>query len=156
ELASLVHGKTRGNPFFVRQFIESLGQDGHLRFDREALRWTWDVPTIAALNITDNVVELVAAQIGRLPNDARDAVQSAACVGGRFDLALLSAATGHSPDDLRGALWPAVEAGLLVPRDAESSYTFVHDRVRQAAYDGLDDNARAKAHLEIGRSLLAR
>ena len=158
ELAALVHAKTRGNPFFVRRFIQSLGEDGHLRFDQGALRWTWDVASIASLNITDNVVELVAAQLGRLPDDTRVAVQSAACVGGRFDLAMLSAATGRTADDLRAALWPAVEAGLLNPRgDAqESSYAFVHDRVRQAAYDALDDAARAKAHLEIGRSLLAR
>lgn len=158
ELASLVHAKTRGNPFFVRRFVQSLGEDGHLRFDADSLRWTWNIASIASLNITDNVVELVAAQLGRLPEDTRRAVRTAACIGGRFELAVLSAATGRAPDDLRGALWPAVEAGLLNPRAdaAESGYAFVHDRVRQAAYDALDATARDAAHLGIGRSLLAR
>jgi predicted ATPase/class 3 adenylate cyclase len=157
ELADLVYAKTRGNPFFVRRFIQSLGDDGHLWFDGDTLRWRWDVASITSLGITDNVVELVASELGRLPENTRVTAQSAACVGGRFDLDLLSAATGRSPDDLRTDLWPAVEAGLLLPRaDAtESSYAFVHDRVRQAAYDSLDQDARASAHLRIGRSLLA-
>jgi predicted ATPase/class 3 adenylate cyclase len=171
ELAALVHGKTRGNPFFVRRFIQSLYDDGHLDFDGETLRWRWDVESIAALNVTDNVVDLVAAQLGRLAPDTRDAVETAACVGGWFDLSTLSAASGHSATELQRRLWPAVEAGLLLPRgraarhatgadDAADvalwSYAFVHDRVQQAAYGVLDAAMRAAAHLRIGRSLLAR
>lgn len=170
ELATLVHAKTSGNPFFVRRFVQSLGDDGHLWFDEDALRWRWDVSAIAALDVTDNVVDLVTTQLDRLPVEARDAVQAASCVGSRFDLSTLSSATHLSPDELQRRLWPAVHAGLILPlgraarlatggEEAEDvaawSYGFVHDRVRQAAFDSFDAHERAAAHLAIGRSLLA-
>ncbi len=171
ELAAHVHTKTRGNPFFLRRFVQSLADDGHLMFDDDGLRWHWDVPSIAALDVTDNVVDLVTAQLDRLPRETRDVVEAASCIGGRFDLRTLSAATELPPEYLPRRLWPAMQAGLLLPvgraarlatggEEAESvtawSYAFVHDRVRQAASESLDPAARAAAHLAIGRSLLAR
>ena len=176
ELATLVHAKTRGNPFFVRRFVQSLDDDGQLRFDGDSLRWRWDSGAIAALDITDNVVAFVAARLERLPDATRATVQTAACIGGRFDLSTLSAATGLPSEELHRRLWPAVSTGLLAPvglsarlatggEDAAEgeeadvaswSYAFVHDRVRQAAYEALDPAARTSAHLDIGRSLLAR
>src|SRR5262249_40238378 len=79
ELADLVYAKTRGNPFFVRRFVQSLAEDGSgkLRFDPTSLRWRWDAASIASLDITDNVVELVAAELGRLPKTTRATTETA-------------------------------------------------------------------------------
>jgi predicted ATPase len=54
---------------------------------------------------------------------------------------------------VRRSLLPAVEQGLVVP--VESQYRFVHDRVREAAYLLLPEQARAEAHRRIARRLLA-
>jgi PAS domain S-box-containing protein len=52
------------------------------------------------------------------------------------------------------ALWDAVRSGLV--QRSDSTYTFLHDRVREAAYALIREDARAMAHLRIGRVLAAQ
>ena len=53
-LSRLVTAKTRGNPFFVRQFLGTLHDRGLLAFDPPQARWCWDVAKIGEEQITDN------------------------------------------------------------------------------------------------------
>ena len=64
-MASLVYRKTLGNPFFIGQFIKSLNNDGFLVFENG--RWQWNFAEIEALDITDNVVDLLMKELRRLP-----------------------------------------------------------------------------------------
>ena len=54
---------------------------------------------------------------------------------------------------MHAALWEAVHAGLVLRQ--ESAYTFLHDRIQQAAYSLIPEEHRADVHLRIGRALLA-
>ena len=47
-----------------------------------------------------------------------------------------------------------MRSGLVLRSD--STYTFLHDRIREAAYALIREDARAMAHLRIGRVLAAR
>jgi predicted ATPase len=47
----------------------------------------------------------------------------------------------------------AVEDSLL-DLDADGSYRFVHDKVREASYDMIDPNCRSRFHFDIGMLLL--
>lgn len=64
ELSGVVHQRTRGNPFFVLQFLSML-QDRHLLvYSLSSYTWTWDVERIRSeTEISDNVVGFVALQI---------------------------------------------------------------------------------------------
>ncbi len=66
-LTRLVYEKTGGNAFFVNQFFKSLYEEELLTFDHEKRKWVWDIPQIQEKNITDNVVELMAGKLLRLP-----------------------------------------------------------------------------------------
>jgi len=62
-LAELVHKKTAGNPFFAKQFILELGEEGSITFDPVNAIWHWDLFPIQTKSYTDNVVDLMAGKL---------------------------------------------------------------------------------------------
>ncbi len=63
----------------------SLNQDELIWFDPEPAEWIWDIDQIRAAEITDNVVELITANIQRLSPATIDVLRIAACLGNQFD-----------------------------------------------------------------------
>ena len=152
-LAQLVHEKTGGNPFFVIQFLSALVENGLLFYDHVSGRWSWDPERIHAQGYTDNVVELVVGRLARLGAPTQEALRQLACLGSNAELTRLSLILGTSEDELHAQLADAVAAELVERQD--SAYRFIHDRVREAAYSLIPEDARAAAHLRIGRLLAA-
>src|SRR5262249_1078943 len=148
-LASLVRGKTGGNPFFVIQFVTALAADGLLAFDSSTLAWSWDVEQIRGTGFTDNVVHLMVERLSRLPDPPREALSTLACLGHAAGFATLCAALAIDEEELDRRLWPAVLSGVIFRH--ESSYAFLHDRVQEAAYALIAAERRPATHLRIGR-----
>ena len=175
ELAALVLDKTDGNPLFIRTFLQRVYEDGLLKFDAARGSWTWKLASIRRLESTDNVVELMASKIARLPAAGQRALQLGACFGHTFELRQLARVIGESARAVATTLWTALEAGLLLPlgtdyrffhpgaggseRDGDIDaqltvrYKFLHDRVREAAEAQLSEADKLDAHLRIGRLL---
>lgn len=168
-LTEIVRAKTEGNPFFVTQFLKSLHHEGVLTFTYPEARWNFDLPRIRAVQITDNVVDLMAAKIERLPRPTREALELAACIGGRFDLRTLAIVSAATAAQTAGRLREALEQGLVIPigdaadlsTDLESSrenpggsFRFLHDRVQQAAYALIPEDRRPLLHLTVARLML--
>ena len=152
-LAELVHHKTGGNPFFTIQFLTALTDENLLVFDRVASAWVWDMDRIRAKNYADNVVDLVATKLKRLSATTREALKQLACLGNAADITTVTVVHGTTEEAISAALWEAVNAGLVLRQG--SAYKFLHDRIQQAAYLLIPEEQRAKAHLSIGRTLLA-
>ena len=166
DLAEVCLRKTEGNPFFLVQFLCSLHEDGALRFEPEA-GWGWDLDRIDQLDVTDNVVELMSARMGRLSPEARDALRLASCAGRTFDAQVVSQLGGVDPLACLGAIQEAVAEGLVsaaggafrftrktaggASRHLPSRYRFVHDRIRQAAWSLSSDEQRRTLHLALAR-----
>ncbi|WP_322032586.1 AAA family ATPase [Paraburkholderia sp. J76] len=153
-LARLVRDKTGGNPFFVIQFLQALAEGDLLTFDHDARQWRWDTERIHARGYTDNIVDLLAGKLTRLPCATQHALQRLACLGNVADIATLAAVLGMQEAQVHAVLWEAVRQELAVR--LEGAYAFVHDRVHQAAYSMIPEPSRAEAHLRIGRLLIAR
>ena len=150
-LAELVHEKTGGNPFFATQFFTALADEGLLAFDPAASAWQWNIDRIHAKRYTDNVVELMAGRVTRLPANTQAALQQFACLGNVAETMILSVVIEKSMDEVRSDLWDAVRLELV--EHSEGSYRFIHDRVQEAAYSLIPEPLRAEAHLRIGRLL---
>lgn len=178
-LTELVYRKTQGNPFFTTQFLKSLHDDGWIFFDRSPRSWQCDIAQVRSLSLTDNVVELMALQLQKLPEKTQDILKFAACIGNQFDLKTLAIICEKSETDIVAQLWAALHNELVLPQNdvykfnqevssnsdpfepvphapehINISYKFIHDRVQQAAYLSIPEDHKALAHLTIGQLLL--
>ena len=169
DLAHLCYQKTHGNPFFLNQFLRSLGDDRLITFSSQEGRWQWTLEAIDRRHYTDNVIDLVTARIDRLPENGQALLPLAACLGNQVSLDLLARLLDRPAADVADDLWPVLREKLLVPLtgdylfareregDAENGqasivlYRFLHDRVQQAAYDRIDEDEKRAIHLRIGR-----
>lgn len=174
DLADVVFEKTRGNPFFVQQFLATLIHRDLLRFVAESGAWKWDATAIRGAELTDNVVELMVESLQRLPNETQRILTLASCVGHSFDLETIVSISDRGPAEVATALFEAMKTGLVIPLDrdyrfaealgvgeaaaslARVRYAFVHDRVLQAAYSCAEAQQHGQLHLQIGRHLRVR
>jgi len=153
-LAQLVHEKTGGNPFFAIQFLTALADEDLLTFDHRAAVWRWELPRIHAKGFTENVADLMAAKLSRLPRRTQDALGQLACLGNVAEVAALTWVQGGSEETMHANLWETVRSGLVLR--VANTYEFAHDRVQEDAYALIPADERAAAHLRIGRALVSR
>lgn len=158
-LAEVVYAKTQGSPFFVRQMLSSIHESGLLYFDQRDFEWKYDLNSIQQLNITDNVVELMAAKIQRLPKITQDILKKAGGIGNRFSLGMLRQLYELPPDEMIGELNLAIREGLIADMTSTQAptdliYGFSHDRIREAVYSLIEESERPALHLNIGREML--
>ncbi|MEH1866692.1 MAG: AAA family ATPase [Nostoc sp.] len=131
-----------------------------------------------SLSLTDDVVEFMAIQLQKLPLETQEVLKLAACIGNQFDLATLAIVFEQSPTQTAEVLWKALQEGLVLPhcdvykfhQESEARtdssdlgildsgscvYTFLHDRVQQAAYSLIPEDEKQATHLKIGQLLLS-
>ncbi|AFY82193.1 AAA family ATPase [Oscillatoria acuminata] len=179
-LGQLIYNKTQGNPFFINQLLKSL-YDSHLltfRFpDGESKgEWSWEMDQIQAVEMTDNVVELMTHNIQKLAPTVQESLKIAACIGNSFDLKTLAVVREQSQITVARDLWPAVREGFIfssknysfLPESSEETaaylqdsdfrieYKFLHDRVQQAAYSLIPESDKPHTHLRIGQLMLSQ
>lgn len=180
-LSQIVHDKTRGNPFFIRQFLETLNTEGFLSYDYENGRWQWDIEQITAQSITDNVVDFMSAKVLKLSDNSQKVLQQASCIGNPFHLSLLALVAKKPSGETLADLREAIELGLILakgdvyrhmnklsaviqtteksglplinPAD-DISFEFLHDKVMQAVYFLIPDSQKKELHLKIGKLIL--
>ncbi|WP_213805173.1 sigma 54-interacting transcriptional regulator [Granulicella sp. dw_53] len=153
-LTELVYEKTGGNPFFALQFLSTLTEQKLIVFDVKAAVWTWNLERIRAKSHTDNIVELMIDKLNRLSGATREVLKQLASLGNSADTSTLAIVHGVSEDEIHSALWEAVNLGLVFGQDG-AIYTFLHDRIQEAAYALVPEEERAAVHLRIGRLLAA-
>jgi diguanylate cyclase (GGDEF)-like protein/PAS domain S-box-containing protein len=173
-LAKLCRQKTGGNPFFLKQFLQTLYHQQLIRLDSENMCWRWDTRKIANAGITENVVDLMVEKLRNIPARTQHALKLAAAVGARFSLKMLALVTHQNYKQTAEALWYALQENFILPADEKYRYAlipdqtgfksiagmaefkFTHDRIQQAAYSLIDPADSPKIHLNIGQLMLEK
>lgn len=151
-LGRIVHRKTGGNPFHVRQLLRALFDERLVRFDAAREQWSWDEAQVEALHTTDDIVHLLSLRLQRQSPPIVEALCWLACASMQGDEALLARASGLPAAELSHRLNGACRAGLVEP--GEGGWRFVHDRVLEAAYAAMSADARSARHTAIAVAMI--
>ena len=139
-LTDIVVQKTNGNPFFVLEFIKSLKERNLLQYNPYQKRWVWDEEVIRAENITDNVMHLLSQQMTALSDNLHLVLKVMACFGTcTKELVIIHLNASIEYAGVGDGLKRAVDGGF-VEGSGEGEYKFVHDKIREAAYNLIPES----------------
>ncbi|MFC3455113.1 BTAD domain-containing putative transcriptional regulator [Amycolatopsis speibonae] len=133
ETAAVIHRRSGGNAFFVRELARLLATEGPAALDA----------------VPPGVRDVVRHRVEALPDEARRVVRRAAVIGTDVDLAVLEALAGETALD---AVEIAVRHGFLTER-APHRFRFAHALVRDTLYHDLSRSRRAREHGKIAETL---
>ncbi|WP_165971990.1 AAA family ATPase [Paenibacillus piri] len=160
ELSRLLIEKTKGNPFFTKQFIRSMYDRQLLEFDFHTGHWTWNIDVLGELYMSDNVVDLMVDKIRKLSEPVQEMLTYAACIGSAFPAGLLAQSIALPVSRIEAQLLAAAKEGLIsaLPvtetEGAAATYKFSHDRIHQAVYSLVAQPRIAQLHYRIGLHML--
>ena len=154
-VSELVSERTRGNPFFIEELVQTLVEAGSLEGDQGAYRLVRPIDESA---VPATVQAVLAARIDRL--DARDkaVLQAAAVVGKEFSGAVLQRAAELAPEELEEALRNLVVAEFVYEQELfpEALYAFKHPLTQEVAYRSQLADRRAPVHAAVARAIADR
>ncbi len=161
ELAQLVKQKTNGIPFFMVDYLNRLARKEIIYFDKERIKWKWNISGARRQKASINVVESMLEQYTDLPGPTRDYLSAASCMGNFFETNLLSKVLGVETFELIPMIKKAADLGLINQQGETFNkdnpnilYRFSHPDIKQGIYKQLDGEKQTEFHLKTGRLLL--
>ena len=154
-LAERLYRETEGNPFYLTETVKALFEQGAIRVEAGAWRADYAALGRGRLPLPASVSETIAARVGRLSDEAQDAVRVAAVAGREFDFDLLREAWGKGEEATLAALDDLLRQRLVTEAvgTAGSDYAFTHHKIQEVVYEGLPRHRRLYLHGQVGLAL---
>ena len=151
DLVSAVHVHTEGNPFFVREVVQLLLNEGALTSGALGTPERWGA------RIPDGVREAIGRRLERLSRSCNQTLTIAAAIGREFTLAQVAQLVGDlSEDQLLEVLEEALSAHIVEePAGAAGRYQFTHALIQATLLAELSRTRRARLHARIAEALEA-
>ncbi|MER7006163.1 BTAD domain-containing putative transcriptional regulator [Dactylosporangium sp. NPDC000555] len=142
QLASEIHARTEGNPFFVVELARLLSSE--------------QSRVSSARQIPPSVRDVLDRRLARLPDDTRSLLALAAVIGRDFPLDLIQAAASLDAERVITVLEPAVISQVISEDDDRWVWRFSHALVQETLIAGLSRVQRARLHRQAGLALETR
>ncbi|MFC4894731.1 BTAD domain-containing putative transcriptional regulator [Streptosporangium amethystogenes subsp. fukuiense] len=133
--AQVIHRRSGGNPFFVRELARLVNAEGPAALDA--------VPA--------GVRDVIRHRLARLPRPAQTVLRQAAVIGRDVDVDVLVALAADE-DLVVDALESALLAGFLTEREP-GRLRFAHALVRDTLYDDVSGPRRARWHAAVAETI---
>ncbi len=151
-LATPIHARTGGNPFFTEEVAQTLIESGHLEGTRGAYRL---VTPIERLQVPPTVQAVLAARIDRLPEREKRLLQVAAVIGKDFAEPLLAEVAELPAEDLKASL-AALRRAEFIHEQAiypVVEYSFKHPLTQEVALGSQLRERRRTVHAAVARAI---
>ena len=134
QLSSVVFNKTAGHPIYVINFIESLCNEGLIRFSLITGCCEYQIRKIRLKELPTGVVQYMKSRMEKLHHQYRLVLEVAACLGQPFDYSTFKKANVKANFKLEDLL-PIVASFGFIQELAPNNFAWAHDQVQQAAYE---------------------
>ena len=151
EVLEAILSKTDGVPLFIEELTKMVLESGLLRNAGDRYITVGPLPHLA---IPTTLYDSLMARLDRL-SPIKEVAQIGAAIGREFTYRLLAAITPISSIALQSALEQLTLAGLIFSRGEppDSTYTFKHALLQDAAYASLLRGRRQELHRHIADAL---
>ena len=139
--------ETAGNPFFIKEILRHLLDEGLAR--REGDRWVGTVDP-GELRLPESVREVIGRRLARLGDECTKLLTLAAVIGQEFGIDVLQRLSALDEERLLDVLEEAVAAHVIdeAPR-AIARYRFSHTLIRETLYGELRNLERVRLHRRV-------
>ncbi|EXG81935.1 ATP-binding protein [Cryptosporangium arvum] len=137
--AAALFERSDGIPLHVEELLAAAGADGAGPCQSTA-------PTV---RLPDTLADAVLGRSRELSEDSLAVAAAAATIGRRFDVDLLTAVTGTSPEHVDAALQVLRDRFFVSPGADGTGYDFRHALIRDALYDALPPHRRRFLHARV-------
>jgi class 3 adenylate cyclase/tetratricopeptide (TPR) repeat protein len=144
----LLYERTDGNPFFVRQVVQALAEQGVLA----GVDGRWQAERLDEMAVPESIRSVIGQRLSRLPEAAQQILRVASVLGQEFSFAHLADTAESTEGELETALEQALATGLVRERP-DDGYAFDHALTQQTLYAELSARKRRRLHLRAGAAL---
>ena len=164
-------GDRSPTPLYIEQALRLLLYQGLLTqgcFDQRGRwlgRWNIDPALAHQAQLPATVQGAIGERAARLSVQTLRLLTLASVEGRQFTVGLLAQASGLHQNEVLDSLDEAAQAGFVQPLveteassvidEAHRSFRFLHERYREALYDGQEEPARQELHRKLAQALLA-
>ncbi len=145
EFVDLIMEKTGGNPYYIEELVKYIAAKG--LYEENPVRVKEE-----AFHLPETLISILTEKIDAMPEELKEVVKIAACVGRTFWEGVLEIILGREVEPF---LLSLEEKGLITKEtksmiENDMEYVFVHELLRDAAYALLTKKERTKLHNIIG------
>src|SRR5262245_15139148 len=151
-LVTAVATETSGNPFFIREVLLHLVEEGKV-FQQHG-RWVSN-RSIAEMGMPQSVRQVIQHRLARLGEPARRLLGAASGFTGTFRLELAAQVAGIAEPAALDALDEILAAQLLRSASVADTFDFTHALVRHTLYAQLSPPRQARLHRAIADAMEA-
>ena len=178
-LAAVIHSKSAGNPFYMREMLDTCHRKQCIYYDYRESCWCYDLDKVfkrfETSSYTDTLDhEFVTSRLSELPAPSRSILAWASLIGSSFSFDLVQRLQSgefdydestpgkevsqpysltHSQQDVVEGLQAAIQAYIIVATEDDDRFRFAHDRYMQAASSLRECNG-PKMHFIIAQTLM--
>lgn len=143
DLASTIHKKTDGVPFYVIEFLQSLFDDKLLQYNYGLMGWIWDEDDVKEKLVTENVATIMINKLRRFDGPSQTVMKVASCLGSSFSTSTVALIVGALPveetgfisdEDKCDVICDDLEEEGILEMEGSESMRFVHDQIQASAY----------------------
>ena len=152
DLEELILEKTEGVPFFIEEFIRSLGDFNMIEKKTGKYRLADNTRRLA---LPSTIQDVIMARVDNLPPASKNVLQIGSVIEREFSFGLIKWMTEAQEKDLLACLSVLTNSELIYERGIypETTYIFKHALTREVVYDSILSKRLKKIHEAVGNAI---